>query len=157
MILEYVAIYQLGAYGYGKPGESGITIAPFVWWKLYATNIPVTILISTAFPLVYLAFYWKRVISLPFLYYAYLLWAVGIAILSLLSETGPRESHGNFQWQAVVANYILFFAVTTDFVKTVIENQKLNLADKVIAAVFIMHLLSGWLYLVKTVLRGNYG
>lgn len=157
LILEYVAIYQLGAYGYGKPGESGVTIAPFVWWRIYAPNIPVSIFISAAFPLFYLALYFKRVRSEPFLYYAYLLFAVAVAILALFLETGPRWDHGNFQWQAVVANYILFFAAAADFVKNVLQKKAFNFKDKIIAAVFALHVASGWLYLIKTLLRGNYG
>jgi hypothetical protein len=31
IILEYIAIYQLGYYHLAKPGESGVTIVPFVW------------------------------------------------------------------------------------------------------------------------------
>jgi len=157
IILEYFAIYRLGTYGYGDPGESGVTIAPLVWWRLYATNIPVSILISAAFPLVYLLFYFKRVKEEPFLYYAYLLFAVGVAILVFFGETGPRESHGNFQWQAMVSNYILFFAVAIDFVRVFLQTRALNLKDKIIVAVFALHLFSGWLYLAKTLIRGNYG
>lgn len=157
MILEYVAIYQLGAYGYGKPGESGVTIAPLVWWRLFAPNIPVSILISTAFPLVYLAFYFDRVKTSVFLQYAYLLTIAGFTILALFGETGERAEHGNFQWQAVVANYILFFAVTTDFARGWAERKGFDLKDKIIALVFLLHVFSGWLYLAKTLWRGNYG
>lgn len=157
LILQYIAIYQLGAYGYGKPEESSVIIAPFVWWRLFAENIPVSILLSAAFPLLYLVFYFKRVQNQPFLYYAYLLFAVGVALLALLGETGPRATHGNFQWQAVVSNYILFFAVAADFARNALQRNELDLKDKIIAAVFALHVLSGWMYLAKTLLRGNYG
>jgi hypothetical protein len=157
LILQYIAIYQLGTYGYGKPEESSVILAPFVWWKLFAENIPVSILLSAAFPLVYLVFYIKRVQNQPFLYYAYLLFAVGVALLALLGETGPRAGHGNFQWQAIVSNYILFFAVALDFSKNALQRKELNLKDKIIAIVFLLHFFSGLIYLAKTLLRGNYG
>lgn len=157
LILQYIAIYQLGSYGYGKPEESGVILAPFVWWELFSKNIPISILVSAAFPLIYLVFYFKRVQNQPFLYYAYLLFAVGVAILALLGETGPRATHGNFQWQAIVSNYILFFAVALDFVKNALQKNELNVKDKLIAAVFALHVVSGLLYLAKTLDRGNYG
>jgi hypothetical protein len=157
LVLQYVAIFQLGAYGYGKPEESGVAIVPFAWWSLYTKNILVSFLLSAAFPLAYLIFYFKRVASEQFVYYAYLLFAFGVIIMIFLTETGVRETHGNFQWGAVAGSYILFFAVALDFARHALQTKALNLKDKIIAAIFALHVASGWLYLVKTLLRGNYG
>lgn len=155
IIAEYVAIYRLGSYG--QEGKSSIAIEPFVWWRIYTENIFISFLISTAFPLAYLVFFFKRVKSQPLLYYAYLLFFAATLILILFVEKGHRETDGNFLWQAIISNYILFFAVLTDFVKNILKKNEFNLKDKIIAAVFALHVASGWLYLVKTLLRGNYG
>jgi hypothetical protein len=56
----------------------------------------------------------------------------------------------------VVSNYILFFVVAVDFAKNVLQRNEFNLKDKIIALVFALHLFSDWLYLVKTIVRGNY-
>lgn len=155
VVLEYIAIYKLGSYG--TSGESGIVFAPFVWWRIYAPNIPVSILLSTAFPLAYLIFYYKKIVTEPVLYYAYLLFVVGLAFLAFINESGSRETHGNFQWQAIISNYILFFAIALEFSKDVAGKKHFAFKDKIIAAVFFLHVFSGWLYLAKTLLRGNYG
>lgn len=155
LILEYLAIYHLGSYA--KVGHAGLTIAPFGWWSVYSDNILVSFLLSTAFPLTYLVFYINRVKNNLFLYYAYLLLVVAVAILSLLSETGYRQTDGNFLWQAIVCNNILFFVVVIDFVKNQLQHYKFNLKDKILTFIFFLHLLSGWLYLAKTLFRSNYG
>jgi hypothetical protein len=149
IVLEYIAIYQLG--------KSSIAVEPFAWWRIYAENIPVSILISVAFPLAYLVFYFKRVKNETFLYYAYLLFSVAIIILALFVEKGHRESDGNFFWQTTACNYILFSAVATDFARNLLREGKLNVKDMIIAGVFALHVVSGWLYLAKTLFRANYG
>lgn len=155
IILEYVAIYQLGSYG--QQGKSSIAVEPFVWWRVYTENILVSFLISVAFPLVYLIFYFRRVTSQTFLYYAYLLFFVGVMILILFVEKGHRETDGNFFWQAIACNYILFFAVALDFVKNLLREKRLNIKDIVVAAIFALHVASGWVYLAKMLFRANYG
>jgi hypothetical protein len=155
LFLQYVMIYWLGSYG--KPGESKIALEPFAVWRTYSEYISVSFLLSTAFPLIYLLFYFKRVVSQTFVYYAYLLFVTAMTIMILFIEKGPREADGNFFWQAIVCNYILFFAVAMDFAKQLLQERKLNARDYVIGTVFILHILSGWIYLAKFLLRANYG
>lgn len=155
LVLQFVLIYWLGSYG--KPGESSIAFEPLTAWRIYTDNIFVSFLLSTLFPVLYLIFYSKRVINQPFLYYAYSLFAVAVVIMSLFVEKGPRESDGNFFWQAIVCNYILFFAVTIDLAKNLLQERKLNFKDIILAGVLALHLFSGWIYLVKTLMRANYG
>lgn len=155
IILEYIAIYKFGSYG--RAGESSIAIEPFGWWRVYAEYISISFLISVAFPLSYLLFYFNRVKDQPFLYYAYLLFSAATGIMIIFVEKGPRETDGNFFWQIIAANYILFLAVAIDFTKHLLRERKLNIRDMIIASVFALHLFSGWIYLAKMLFRGNYG
>lgn len=136
--------------------ESGIKISPFSVWSHYSSNIPLSIVVSSFFPLVYLCFHLKEVLKNLLLKYAVSLYLVAISIFSVLSETGPREFHGNFFWQCVACNYILFMVVCILFMEKAPFNSKMGKKEKVIVSSFLLHVAFGVLYLGKMFLSGNF-
>jgi hypothetical protein len=136
--------------------ESGIKISPFSVWSHYSSNIPLSIVVSSFFPLVYLCFHLKEVLKNLLLKYAVSLYLVAISIFSVLSETGPREFHGNFFWQCVACNYILFMVVCILFMEKAPFNSKMGKKEKVIVSSFLLHVAFGIIYLGKMFLSGDF-
>lgn len=140
-------------------GGGGIIISPFLVWSHFSSNIPLSIVASIFFPLTFLSFYWKEMLRSLLLKYAILSYLVSILIFLTIAETGERQLHGNFSWQCMVSNYILFMVVFMLWLEKITSNGKLGkLAkkDKVIASSLIAHFIFGVAYLIKIFLSGSY-
>lgn len=92
------------------PTGGGVIAAPLRQWRRFSENIPASLLLSLAFPASVAACRWPDVRRSILFGYAACCLLAGLAIFSVFFEVGPREGHGNFFWQAVLANYVLFFA-----------------------------------------------
>jgi hypothetical protein len=138
------------------PDEGGIKIAPFNVWNKLSDNWAVSLLLSTVYPLVFLLFYFRNAFRDALYKYAFVLFIVATLIMIFLSETGAREFHGNFLWQGIICNFILFLATCMTHLKIIGSNQKLGTKDKLIFSVLFIHFLTGILYLIKFTVLKNY-
>jgi hypothetical protein len=73
-----------------------------------STWLVVKLLLSLLFPLSVLAVNFRRAREDCALMLAWLLFAIGAAMMYLLAESGPRMVHGNMLWSAQIAVFILF-------------------------------------------------
>ena len=107
---QYAYIY---VWGRGDPSAtpSTVRIAPFHVWSLFTDDIPLSFVVSYAFPILAVLVGDERVRRSLAVRYAAGLAAVGLLWFILLTETGFREPHGNFLWQAIITNYLLYAAV----------------------------------------------
>jgi hypothetical protein len=107
---QYAYIYL---WGRGDPSEtaSAVRVEPFHVWSHYAHNLAVSVVMSYAFPIVAALLGGRAVRGSLAVQYAAGLALVGLAWFATLTETGAREFHGNFMWQAIVTNYLLYIAV----------------------------------------------
>lgn len=137
-------------------GTSSIAIRPFVVWSHYSSNIIFSIIASTLFPLVYLIFNWKTIFRDVLLGYAMLLYLVSILLFSTLTEIGQRQYAENFAWQYIICNYILFMVVSIRFIQQVVSIAKVNWPNKLVLTSFLLHVLSGVLYLIKVFIAKSY-
>jgi len=144
----YYLIYKL-SYGNIQGGEAGIAIRPLSVWSHFSSNILLSLILSLVFPLVYLGLYWTDLIKNMILQYAVLSYSIAVTLYSLLSETGPRELHGNFFWQCVICSYLLF-AVTT-----ALSVEKIELfgwhywKNRLVILAFLSHVVAGAIYLAR--------
>ena len=93
---------RLGAAG------SAIAVEPLAVWRLYSPHIPVSILLSIAFPLGVLAAHFRVAWRQEPLALAWSVLLVAVLQMAWLAEPGPRFTHGNFFWASYTANYLLF-------------------------------------------------
>lgn len=151
---EYVLLYML--VDNTTPTEkSGIEIAPFRDWAFKSNNIGVSLLVSIAYPLVYGLLYFTNVKRELLLQYGWGLFLVAMLILICVVETGPRATHGNFRWQAVVCNYLLFLGTTMSWLKEIGKRdfgrglKRFHIKDWILLLILALHLCSGLVYLVR--------
>jgi hypothetical protein len=136
-------------------GESQIVIRPFEIWSLHSSNIPISIAASILFPLAYFALFFKEAWRDPLLRYAGLLFLISLTIMSLVSETGPRQHHGNFFWQAYVCNYLLFTSMVLRLLQRPGVRGRADARRRVALAAFGLHVISGVAYIAKMFLSGS--
>jgi len=131
------------------PGPGGVELAPFAVWRALSAAPALSFLASYAFPLAFLALYRKKALRLPLQRESLLASLVALALFVLVAERGFRRLHGNFLWQAVACNAILF--VTTLVAWARIRDAGEN--DRRVAAVrplgFLAHVAAGIHYLVR--------
>jgi hypothetical protein len=120
------------------PGAKTI-IAPFFVWSNYSPHIPVSLLLSIAFPLLVLLFYFKKIDL-----YLKLSWLTFLAALSftIIFSEYPNWGAGNYFWGSIAANYILFL-----FSVSLLLKQPIDWKSKLAYAIFGLHFLTGSLLL----------
>jgi hypothetical protein len=151
---QYHLLYTLQI-GNTFGGESQIVIRPFEAWSLHSSNIPISIAASVLFPLAHFALFFKEAWRDPLLRYAALLFLISLTIMSLISETGPRQHHGNFFWQAYVCNYLLFTSVVLRLLQRPALEGRAEARRRVVLAAFGLHVMSGIAYIAKMFLSGS--
>lgn len=110
-------------------------VAPFLVWSNYSPHIVLSLILSIAFPLLVLVFYFKKINF--YLMLSWLTFLVALSMMALLAEY-PGWSAGNYFWGAIAANYILFLS-TVSF----LLNQPIDWQSKIAYLVFGVHFLSG--------------
>lgn len=142
ILIQYILIYHLET-GSVEESASGITLSyPFLILQRMNASwyLPLALLSSFAFPI------WQ-IVKENKLSTATMNFIVAFIIAAALKETGPRELHGNFLWQASIASFILFFEG---------GKQLLNDKSKTGSILLLAHCLSGLLYPLWMVLTGTY-
>jgi hypothetical protein len=89
-----------------------VMLAPFEVWRLYSPNIPVSLLLSIAFPLGVAVLYFKEIKTDVSVLLAWGVLVVAIAQYALLAETGERFTHANWIWASNFAMYVVFLVST---------------------------------------------
>jgi hypothetical protein len=123
-------------------------------WSYWTNNIPLALLSSIVFPLLFVVFYFKETWKDHLLSYAWVHMVVAILIYALLTETGGREMHGNFGWQTIICNFILFLTTWILFLQLLVKKQKIEMKDKLIIVSFLFHVATGIVFLLKLPLFG---
>lgn len=152
-VLSTFALLLVYRYVY-TGSDSSVTISPFHVWGYWSGNIPVSLLASVFFPLLFAIIYFKETVQDHLLSYAWINMLVAIMIYILLTETGGREMHGNFGWQTIICNFILFLCTWILFLRLIIRKQELEMKDKVLITSFVFHIATGAVFLLKLPLYG---
>lgn len=110
-------------------------IAPFFVWSRYSPHIPLSLLLSIAFPLVVLLFFYKKLDL--YLKLGWLTFLVALSFAIVFAEQ-PNWGAGNYFWGAIAANYVLFL-----FSINLLLKQSNDLKSKIAYVFFGAHFLSG--------------
>ncbi|MEA2396753.1 MAG: hypothetical protein QOK25_309 [Thermoleophilaceae bacterium] len=157
---QYVYVYAADpavAHLFGADARpSHVGVAPFRVWGRLSDDVPLSLLASLAFPLVAGVVYRRRLLDSDMVRYAVALASAGIVLFALLEETGPRLLHGNFAWQATVADYLLFLAVTIQVARLWSRRQRLGGGDLAVAVAFLAHVAAGIWFLYRWRHTGTY-
>jgi hypothetical protein len=155
--VEYLIIYKLNYTSTVTPSnQSGIMIAPFEVWRYLSGNVVISFLTSCLFPLVYIFITKGKVLKSPLVIFAVTNFIIALAIWILFAESGDRKLHGNFYWQVVITNYLLFFSLLLHLINGIKTNTISKIKRLVIAGVLLMHFAWGVFYWIKIIIFRGY-
>jgi hypothetical protein len=164
LILVWVEYFLL----FVDDSGSGLTIGFFNVWVRYTKNIPLSFLGSVFFPLIYTIFYWKDLKKDLLYQYSVALFFVAILLFSLVTQKEQGKFHGNFGWQYIITNYLLYMVIVTRLLWKTIRDiageilnlrswfVKLNWQNKILLVTYSFQFLLGVYYLVQTIITRNY-
>jgi hypothetical protein len=112
--------------------------------------------LSLLFPLFCIFAYFRNMKKdKPFLL-SILITIFAIIISALFVEGGFRKHHGNFTWQLIISNQILFFAASIFFFRQIPREGRFGLREQLAFLIFLLHGVSGFVYLGRFALVGRY-
>ncbi|HOS97467.1 MAG TPA: hypothetical protein PLU54_07425 [Deltaproteobacteria bacterium] len=155
LAVVYHLIYVLGFSNMWK-GQSGVAFGLFTVWSLWSPNVGLSLVASVLFPAAFLCLHPAEFGRDTLLQYAALSFAVAVIIFSVLMETGPRMSDGNFVWQCMVCNYLLFLVVSLAFYDKVRTEGMAGWRNRTLAVCWTLHVISGIAYIVKFFSTGRF-
>lgn len=140
--------------------DEGIQIAFLRVWRVYSSNIPISFLSMSAFPLFVTLFCVKDWKEEKIFHYAIVFFLVAVSEFAVLAETGERWADGNFGWGKNLANGILFLNAIITFVKFIrgnCDNQSVAVKIKSWAGcgLILAHFSWGMWYYVQLLLQVN--
>ncbi|APD05857.1 hypothetical protein UJ101_00305 [Flavobacteriaceae bacterium UJ101] len=139
-----IYIYQIGSL---NNEDSYLKIGLFDFWNLMKYSsyyFPVSIFFSLLFPWILCFFYGGKIKNKKLYLYTILLNVFAFLIFILISEGGPRSTHGNFYWQIVITTYLLFLVSLSESLRRFIIDKTVK--AKYINYIYIAHVLSGLFY-----------
>jgi hypothetical protein len=151
LFLQYLIAFSDGESG-------GFIIAPFVAMLGFDNSIfgiVIKFFLSALFPITVAILFPRLVFSNERMIIAWLSFIFGVIYTYCLVETGDLASHGNFLWSGQITLFILFVQTTISLIS---HFRKKNLYEimhdprlVMIAAIFVLHLLSGVLWYLAEV------
>lgn len=157
ILIQYYLIFILQSSSIQEEPSGIIISSPFqiLLPLMPAWFIPISLFMSFILPIFSLILYKEIIKYQPFLY-ALCLTIVGIIISAFIMESGPRMYHGNFTWQNIICSYLLLLSTILFLTpKFLDENPKSNKL-RFLIGLFLLQVLSGFLYLLKIFLTSNY-
>lgn len=157
LLFQYYLMYHQNTEALnGGTTAQGLAIKPFHTWSFFSANIPLDLLASVLFPLVFFACYYQKLVNDLLFKYASTLFYVALLLFILVAENGVGEFHGNFGWQGMMCMYVLFLVCIAKLVSFIKEQGKLSTKDYLILAVMAIHFLAGVVYLYRIVFKNYY-
>lgn len=157
LLIQYWFIYQSsGDINLGQ-GESNISIGFFTVFGIFVKLrfLPLIILFSFLFPILYFTFNLNKLKNNIICIYAILLIFFALAIYGGIYESGPRFTHGNLYWQIVPCAWILFFTSLIELLKD-IKRDGLTVKNNILTTIYLFHVISGIYYIIRIITEHNY-
>ncbi|UZR92307.1 hypothetical protein [Chondrinema litorale] len=177
VIIQYLILFarEWESAGTLSGDNGGVAINFLHVWSHYSNHVIWSTLLSLAFPIVFILFNAKKAFTNKHFLFSASLLVFGLLMFAFLTETGSRQFHCNFIWQAIVANYIFYWVCLNVFLKNCFEkyffkSEKARLInsflkfylicnwkDKLVLTMFLLQCLGGFYYLLRILLRnGSY-
>jgi len=132
-----------------------IVIAPFKAWSKITRSIPISFVLWSSFPVLFLFFYYKKIRDKGMIQYASAFFLVGFLIFILLNEqtkTGANVGAVNFLWQAIIVQFILFVVCFKEHLIILNNREYFKKKDYVLFGIQFYYVFAGFMYLINTVL-----
>jgi hypothetical protein len=155
IIVEYYYIYIIDVYAMVGYEKTSIGIEFFTFWKIFSDNIPLDLFLSLLFPIAVIIIYRKEILNTEILKFAWILLGFAYLVSIIFIET-ERPAFGNFTWQCVMAQFLLYaVSINTYLQNEYAENPPKN-KNRIVLGIFLMHAMTGIVYLYKILALKSY-
>lgn len=157
LIIEYLAIYIFADTRIETEEKSSIGICFLCLFRANGSylDLPISIIFSLLFPFIYTIWNYKSLKGNLRYWYAFYLLIPAFLIYLLLVEEGPTMWHGNFYWQIVICIWICFFESLKALIRD-IKKEGLIRKNKILSALYILHIITGICYVIRIITIGTY-
>lgn len=157
LLIQYWFIYQTANESVADKDHSGIGFGLFSLYRkvIGLTSLPLGIVSSLFFPLLYSVLNLKKLKTSTIYLYTVLLLAFSFLVYALIYEVGPRFFHGNFYWQIIPSTWLMFFIVLLSLLKD-IKEEGFTTKNKILLAAYTLHVVSGIVYIGRILILHNY-
>lgn len=155
LAVEYYLVFthprSVYVHDFNRGNPSGVVVRPLEVWRLYSSNIPLSILASVFFPLVVAGLYWAELRTRLLFWYAWAGFAAAIIVSAAFMQTGEEFYTWNFRYQHYIAAYLLFLVSALFVWEKIRAGRHPSGGAKLwwCVGVFALHLASGFVYLAK--------
>lgn len=144
LFYEYVSLFNTGY-------TSKIIFAPFVVWSMYSKCIPLSLLVSVAFPISFTLVYFNQMRDNSKIIFSWLVFIVALLQMALFAISGRGMGAGNLFWGSYIALFILFLTCVSSLMK-----QPVNKKWLFVMTIFLLHVISGLAYYFKILMGYGY-
>lgn len=132
--------------------SSKIVVAPFQVWEFYSENKLLELLTSFLFLIVASILYGKKLVKDYQFIFTLLMVFGSVLIFLTIAESGGRMFDANFYWQVPISMFLLNMVI----VKHLIRFNELNWKTLICYVVFLLHVITGFLYLYRLIVFDKY-
>ncbi len=148
LFIQYYLIFSLNMGSVYKTEKSSVVFSsPFEVWLIFSSpsQIPFLLISSCLFPFMVFVFLTrKRDFFEKFAIYSFI---ISLLIFIFINESGPRASHGNFIWQVIICNYLLFMVAARNLIFQFFSAR--THWFWLSSLVFVLHFTSGIFYIIR--------
>lgn len=157
LLIQYVIIFYLSLGSFKEEENSIVVGIPFEFLRNFVPYwyIPIGLLISYIFPLA-TVFCYKEILKFQPFKHALAYSFLGLLISIFIIEDGSRRFDGNFTWQNIICMYLLILSTAVFLAKKLWTKERYSNKMIFLGILFIIHVLSGVLYLFKIYYTKSY-
>lgn len=156
LAFEYLTIYYNG----GNDNSSVvINIAQLFTLDFLEAHV-LYLTVSLSLPILFLCLYGHTIVRDREFWFVLIMIICGLGMMWCCKETGPRATHGNFNWQAIAAMWFVYFYIlktaTINSEESTLPNRG-GYSQIIILLAFGLHVVMGVVYLGKFIITNNFG
>lgn len=152
-------LYQFGGVFTGvdsKGQETGIGFELFRVWREYCSNYAVAIVLVIFFPLVVLAFQYRKMITNTLYRFGWQIYGMSLLMFILLYEKGFRAVDANFSWGYMIGAFFLVISSLLVLVEETCRAKKHSWGLFIQWGAFGIHVVCGLFYFTIIFMGGSY-
>lgn len=152
LIIQYMSTFSDNA----SEAEEGIGFSFLTVWSLFSSNVPLSLLLALAFPIVVLVFNLKDFVRNRAYRFAWEFLLAGTLEFMFLTEEGIRLGHANFSWGYMYGLFFIFVMSIWLLFKNTIDRKNNVIALVLEWGTLLMHFIAGNIYFVYLLNGGDF-
>lgn len=152
LLFQYSSMFRNG----NSESENGIGFSFLRVWHLYSQNVPLSLFLTLAFPIVILLFNINDFMNNRAYRFSWEFLLAGSLEFMLLTESGSRLAHANFCWGYMYGLFFIFMMSSCLLLKSTVSKKNHVIVIGIEWFVLFLHLICGTIYFLYMLNGGDY-